>query len=106
MEIVVPTATPGSFPVQSAGRSPALSTEDLPLPDGPITARKAVSDKRTASSATSSSRPKNQSASSGWNASRPLYGQGPGAGTASSTSASADSPAVVTGAGIVRTSRR
>src|SRR5438445_822462 len=58
MAIVVQAASPATFPLQTAGRSPALSTDDLPLPEGPITARKAVSDRRTASSATSWSRPK------------------------------------------------
>ena len=55
--------------------SPARTTDDLPLPDGPITNSTRSRSSRATSSATSLSRPKNRSASSGWNAARPRYGQ-------------------------------
>ena len=48
---------PGSTPSARAGSSPARSADDLPLPDGPITASGAPTSRAT-SSATSRSRPK------------------------------------------------
>ena len=61
-------------PPQIAGTSPARTTDDLPLPDGPTTARNADPASRSARFSTSSSRPKKNSASWGWKASSPLYG--------------------------------
>ena len=66
---------PGRTPPASAGSSPALTTDDLPLPDGPTTANSDAPTRCATSSATSSSRPKKYSASSRSNAARPLYGQ-------------------------------
>ena len=40
MVTIVQAALPGRAPRRKAGTKPARTTEDLPLPDGPITARK------------------------------------------------------------------
>ena len=65
---------PGIAPRRSAGIRPARTTEDLPLPLGPTTARNRVCASRLTSSSTSSSRPKKSAASPSSNARRPLYG--------------------------------
>ena len=72
--IVVQAPAPGRVPLQAAGNRPARSTEDLPEPDGPTTAKNGVSASRMVSSATNCSRPKNHLAFSAWNAVRPMYG--------------------------------
>ena len=63
---------PGIAPRRSAGISPARTTDDLPLPLGPTTARKRVSPSRSSSCSTSASRPKKSAASASSNARRPL----------------------------------
>ena len=50
-------------PFCSAGTTPARTTDDLPLPDAPTTARKRWSLRYVTSSAVSVSRPKNSAAS-------------------------------------------
>ena len=65
----------GSAPAATAGSNPARSSDDLPDPDGPSTisspGRASCSPARATSSAVSCSRPKNRSASFGWNAASP-----------------------------------
>ena len=91
--MVCQSLLPGRAPVHMAGNRPALTIEDLPLPEGPTTARKRLPASRAASSATSASRPKKNSASSGSNAARPLYGHARPAGPRSAMgSASISSP--------------
>jgi hypothetical protein len=54
---------------------PARNSNDLPLlPDDPTTNTSGVSATLSASSSTARSRPRNWSASSGWNTTRPTYG--------------------------------
>ena len=69
---------PGSAPRRSAGTSPARTTEDLPEPEGPTTARNRApsvsSPSRRMSRFVSASRPKKSAASASRNARRPLYG--------------------------------
>ena len=65
---------PAIAPRRSAGIRPARTTDDLPLPLGPTTARKRVCFTRLTSSSTSSSRPKKSTASPSSNARSPLYG--------------------------------
>ena len=66
---------PGSAPAASAGTRPARTTEDLPLPLGPTTARKRVARRAARRGAPSiASRPKKSAASASSNARRPLYG--------------------------------
>ena len=55
---------PASLPGPATATTPARTSEDLPMPDGPTTARTPVSRSRRRHAATSSSRPKNESASS------------------------------------------
>ena len=57
--------SPGSCPLCTSGIRPALTSDDLPLPDAPTTATSRRSSTRAASSATSSSRPTKRSASAG-----------------------------------------
>ena len=71
----VQSSLPGRTPPARAGSSPARSTDDLPLPDGPTTASNGAPTRRATSSATSRSRPKKYSASAASNVARPLYGQ-------------------------------
>ncbi|HNY34006.1 MAG TPA: hypothetical protein PKK68_05050 [Methanothrix soehngenii] len=66
---------PGRAQRRRAGIRPAPITEDLPLPDGPSTARKRGSFARLDSSlSTSRLRPKKNSASDSVNAASPRYG--------------------------------
>ena len=53
---------PGTTPSASAGRRPARTAEDLPLPEGPTTASRVEPTRRATSSATRRSRPKKYSA--------------------------------------------
>ena len=66
---------PGSTPPASAGSSPARTADDLPLPDGPITASNGEPTSRATSSATNRSRPKKYSAWSASNVASPGNGQ-------------------------------
>ena len=52
-------------PMPSSGATPARSTDDLPLPEAPTTARNGCRRSRSTMSATTSSRPKKRSASVG-----------------------------------------
>src|ERR1019366_987188 len=61
-------------PVSSAGIIPASTSDDLPQPDGPVTARKRFAANFLNSSSVCSSRPKKMSDSSGRNGLRPGYG--------------------------------
>ncbi len=61
------------------GMRPARTSDDLPQPDVPITARKRTLASRRSSSSTCSSRPKNQRASGSSNGRSPM--NGPGAST-------------------------
>ena len=70
---------PGSTPPASAGSRPAWTTEDLPLPDGPMTPSSGAPTSRATSSATSCSRPKKYGASATSNEASPLNGHTTGA---------------------------
>lgn len=91
-------------PRRSAGTRPALSSEDLPAPDGatsisgPTPTRPKT---RSTSSAVARSRPKNHSASRAVKAGRPRYGHSPSAG--GPVSAGPSAPA--SGAPVSRTIR-
>jgi hypothetical protein len=76
----LPACAAGQGTPHKAGSSPARTTDDLPLPDGPMTPRNWASANLATRLATSSSRPKKNLASSGWKAARPLYGHGTSAG--------------------------
>src|SRR5207244_4392445 len=65
-------SAPGSAPRRSAGTSPARTTDDLPLPLGPTTARKRVSRRRSIRCSVSASRPKKSAESASSKARRPL----------------------------------
>ena len=56
---------------RTAGMRPALMSDDFPLPDAPTTAMNPSARTRATVVATTASRPKNTSPSSGWNAIRP-----------------------------------
>ena len=74
MSAIRQPSEPGIAPRRIAGRSPARTTDDLPLPLGPTTARNRVVPRRFTSCSRSSSRPKKSSASASSNARNPLYG--------------------------------
>ncbi len=75
-------ALPGSAPAASAGRTPARSSEDFPIPDGPRMPTSGHSASRAISSETTRSRPQKKSASEPSKAARPLNGHSTGAGGA------------------------
>ena len=56
------------------GKTPALTTEDLPLPEAPMTGAKLVSEKRLIMSSIIAPRPKKNATESASNASNPWYG--------------------------------
>jgi hypothetical protein len=92
----------------SAGIKPACTSDDLPLPDGPITAMKRSSRSRWSSSSCSGSRPTNWSCWSSRNGAMPGYGQegtSAAAGTGRRSSAHSRSTAGAHSSG-VRASRR
>ena len=60
---------------RSAAASPARTSDDFPLPDGPTTTTTPVVARRSRQAATSASRPKNASASPTSYDTRPRYGQ-------------------------------
>ncbi|TWP51036.1 hypothetical protein FKR81_18385 [Lentzea tibetensis] len=60
---------------EARATSPARSTDDLPEPDAPNTPTNRFSATFACSLRTSLSRPKKRSASSGWNAPSPTYGE-------------------------------
>ena len=66
---------PGTTPSASAGRRPARTAEDLPLPEGPTTASRVEPTRRATSSATRRSRPKKYSACAASKGARPRKGQ-------------------------------
>ena len=68
------SSLPGSTPPASAGSSPAWTTDDLPLPDGPMTPSIGAPTSRATSCATSCSRPKKYGASATSNDASPLNG--------------------------------
>ena len=74
---IVQPVTSGRAPARSAGTSPARTSEDLPLPEAPTTARKRARLSISTSRCTSRSRPKNSFASSSPNGCRPRYGVSP-----------------------------
>ncbi len=59
---------------RSAAATPARTSDDFPLPDGPTTTSTPFADSRRRHSPTSTSRPKKPSASSTSNGTRPRYG--------------------------------
>ena len=63
------------MPPASAGRRPARTAEDLPLPEGPTTASSVEPIRRATSSATRRSRPKKYSACAASKGARPRNGQ-------------------------------
>ena len=65
---------PGSTPRASAGSRPACTTDDFPLPDGPMTPSIGAPTSRATSCATSCSRPKKYGASATSNEASPLNG--------------------------------
>ncbi len=68
-------SAPAMLPWRRAGRRPALTSEDFPLPEGPSTARNREPRSFSRSCATSPSRPKKRSRSASSNGRRPRYGQ-------------------------------
>ena len=82
---------PGRTPPATAGRRPARTADDLPLPDGPTTAMQVAPTIRATRSATRRSRPKKNRASAGSNGARPLNGQS-STGRPARATAQADEP--------------
>ncbi len=63
---------PDAAPARTAGTSPARTTEDLPMPEGPTTATNERSPITSSSSSTRPVLPQKSAASASWNAWRPL----------------------------------
>ena len=74
--------TSATSPRLAAARTPARTRDDFPYPEAPTMAMNRLAARRASTSSRTSSRPKNRSASSGSNASRPRYGHSAGDGTA------------------------
>ena len=76
---------PSSAPRSRAGITPASTSDDLPQPDAPTTARKRGPRRRSSTVAICASRPKNTSASAMPNGRKPMNGLSPAISLRAST---------------------